>query len=63
MADMIDRDIMEQCLERLMKVRGVKSHFQTAFDAADISILMNDAVFMTEQAMLQSCSKQSSEAP
>lgn len=47
--DMVSRDMLERCLERLMKQRGVKSYFKTAFDAADISMLFDDAVFLTEQ--------------
>lgn len=47
--DMISRDALEHCLERLMKQRHVKSYFETAFDAADISMLFDDAVFLTDQ--------------
>ena len=61
--DLIDRDIIEACLERLMRDRGVTNQFQTAFDAADFRLLLDEAVIRTEQAMLRSCSKYSSEAP
>jgi hypothetical protein len=60
---LVDRDIFEACLEKLIRERGIANHFQTAFDAADISLLMDEAVIRTEQAMLRSCSKYSGEAP